>query len=112
MPTTVRRAALLVLPLAALAACGGGGSEASGTADHVVELVGNDFVPAEITVEAGDTVEWVWTQQAAHNVVASDGAFESPVQPRGTWSHTFDETGEIHYVCTLHPGMEGTVTVE
>lgn len=30
----------------------------------------------------------------------------------GTFEVTFDEPGTVEYVCTIHPGMAGTITVE
>ncbi len=38
-------------------------------------------------------------------------AFRSEIQTEGSFSHTFDDTGDYPYVCTLHSGMRGTVTV-
>lgn len=40
------------------------------------------------------------------------GAFRSPYQSEGYFSHTFDTVGVFPYHCTPHPGMDGTVTVE
>jgi len=42
--------------------------------------------------------------------VSGDG-FKSEVQTEGTFSHTFADAGDYPYVCTLHSGMRGTVTV-
>ena len=41
----------------------------------------------------------------------SGEAFRSEIQTEGSFTHTFDETGDYPYVCTLHSGMRGTVTV-
>jgi plastocyanin len=114
-----RRAALAgLLAVLALAACGDDGGDATsdttaavGTDDpSTVQLVGLRFEPEVLTVPAGTEVTWEWTENLAHNVVGDD--FQSAVQPRGSYSHTFTETGEHDYVCTLHPGMEGTIVVE
>jgi plastocyanin len=85
---------------------GGGGAE--------VTMEGIEFRPAEITVAAGDTVTWTNNDSAGHDVTGDD--FESG-EPGGiaqgdTFEHTFEEAGTFDYVCTVHPGMEGTVTVE
>ena len=42
--------------------------------------------------------------------VSGDG-FKSEIQTEGTFSHTFDDAGDYPYVCTLHAGMRGTLTV-
>jgi plastocyanin len=76
----------------------------------VVIVDDNKFVPKEATVAVGDTVTWRWEGSAAHNVVGP--GFESENQDEGEFEHTFEEAGEYDYVCTLHPGMTGTVIVE
>ena len=60
-------------------------------------------------MQVGDTVTWVWDGQAQHNVVG-DG-FQSPDQSSGTFKYTFERSGTYRYACTIHPGMEGSVTV-
>lgn len=79
------------------------------TADPVVAVLDNLYEPEELVVEVGTEVAWVWEGRAAHDVVG-DG-FDSGVQGTGTFTHTFEEPGAYGYVCTLHPGMDGTVYV-
>ena len=68
------------------------------------------FNSDHVTIEEGDTVTWVWDDgDMPHDV--SGGGFKSEVQTEGTFSHTFDDAGGYPYVCTLHSGMRGTVTV-
>jgi plastocyanin len=69
----------------------------------------NVYVPEVVVVAAGTTVRWQWDGRAAHDVVG-DG-FASRLIVTGEFSHTFTEVGAYHYVCTLHPGMEGVVYV-
>ncbi len=68
------------------------------------------FNPDHVTIEEGDTVTWVWDDGDMPHDVSGDG-FESEVQTEGTFSHTFEAAGDFPYVCTLHSGMSGTVTV-
>ncbi|MGH8952057.1 MAG: cupredoxin domain-containing protein [Acidimicrobiia bacterium] len=63
-----------------------------------------------VTIEEGDTVTWVWDDGGTSHDVSGDG-FKSEVQSEGTFTHTFDDAGTYPYVCTLHSGMKGTVTV-
>jgi plastocyanin len=103
-----------------LAACSGAAdttttaaptTTAAGAAFEVV-MESFSFTPAEITVPAGATVTWVNRHGARHDVVAADGAFASPLFGNGeTFSFTFTAPGEYPYVCSIHPGMEGTVIV-
>ena len=87
------------------------------------------FIPATITINAGEQVIWKNTSTYYHNVVDDPGrainrvdvsfpsgatAFGSALlQPGGTFYHTFDKPGTYHYVCVVHEtgGMRGTVIV-
>lgn len=97
------------------------GAPAGTPRTHESVMRDNRFVPADFTVNVGDTVHWVTEDVQAHNVVSESPAdpFRSedvstvPVPPgRGTdFSHTFNNAGTIDYVCEYHAGMVGTVTV-
>ena len=107
----------------------GGSAAPSGSAaagGEVVELtVGTDtgtellFDPTEVTVTAGATVRLTFVNESTvpHNLTFRepiDAATENIVQPgeEETIEFTAPEAGEYTYVCTLHPGMEGTLIVE
>lgn len=77
--------------------------------EPVVAVLDNVYDSVEVVVEVGTEVTWVWEGRAAHDVVGE--GFDSGVQSTGTFTHTFDEPGAYGYVCTLHPGMDGTVFV-
>lgn len=83
---------------------------------HVVEVLDDFFQPAEITIEAGDTVRWENAPGgASHDVVSEDGLWTPPqVSPEWTFEYTFENEGVFDYYCTPHRliGMVGTVTVE
>ena len=118
-----RRSAAAIATLGvsvALAACGGesGGqpnaaaspapSKAAGTTIDMVDL---KFEPAALTVERGQTVTFVNRGKVTHNAKGKD-FFSRVVEPGDSYSHTFDRAGTFAYVCTFHPGMDGTVTVK
>jgi plastocyanin len=76
----------------------------------------NRFVPADVTVAAGDTVRWRFEgTQAAHNVRASSAnwTMDSDIAVAGPpVSFTFATPGTYTFECELHSGtMKGTVTV-
>jgi len=75
-----------------------------------VEVRDNEFGPAAVQIEPGQTVTWTWTGQEDHNVVG-DG-IESPTQSTGTFAHTFTDPGVYDYECTLHFFMRGEVIVQ
>ena len=126
---------LLVLPLLALAlaaaGCGGddGDPAATGsgataapstaadapTSGTVVEVSMKDiqFNPDEVAVKVGQTVRWVDDEDVPHNVTATKGeTFRSDTFSKGgSFEYTPKKAGTISYVCTIHPGMDGTLTV-
>ena len=79
-----------------------------------VGMKGLKFEPRDITVKAGTTVTWTNNEDIPHNVVAEEGAtFESDTFGRdGTFEFKTAKAGTVRYVCTIHPGMDGTITVE
>ena len=79
---------------------------------HEITMTANTFVPAELTVSAGSTVTWENTSSVLHTVTSEDGLFDEELPPDATFSFVFDVPGTYDYVCTLHPGMEGTIIVE
>jgi plastocyanin len=78
----------------------------------------NQFAPANVTVNPGETVTWT-NSGGVHNVKFDDGSFEQPADPSTapwTVSRSFDTPGTFRYYCELHGGpngvgMSGTVTV-
>jgi plastocyanin len=97
--------ALRVLALAALA-----GSALGAT--HHVTIEGMAFKPATLAVKAGDVVTWENKDVVPHTVT-SPGHFDSRQVDGGKrWSWIAKSRGRFNYVCTYHPGMQGTVVVE
>lgn len=102
-----------------LAGCGAGQDPTTGPPDGddpdagvTVDIVDNDFSPDSIEVAVGDTVVWTNTGEVDHTVTFDEGGPDSgTMQPEATSSNTFGEAGEFSYVCTIHPTMQGTVTV-
>jgi len=91
----------------------------TGTAAPGCEDTNSCFSPANITINAGDTVEWVNIDSAAHTVTAGSPKdvqveiFDSSLMMLdASWSFTFDETGNYDYFCMVHPWMIGSVTVK
>ena len=85
------------------------------TAAATVGVQDMKFSPAEVTVKVGDTVTWKFKDSVPHTVQGiGDKAMgiNSPIFDRGEWSYTFFAPGTYRYLCSLHPQMRGTVTVE
>lgn len=71
------------------------------------------FSPKTVNAKVGQTVTWTNEDSTAHNVTAQGGAsFKSADFGQGkSYSYKLVTPGTIKYVCTIHPGMEGTLTV-
>jgi plastocyanin len=73
------------------------------------------FLPAEITVPVGSTVEWYNETDLQHDVSADDGSFDSKgLLGRGQkFEFKFSQPGDFKYFCTPHKdaGMKGVVHV-
>ena len=103
--------------------------ESAGPKTHVVDIpVGTSvpgcegtnacYLPADITINAGDTVDWINVDTAAHTVTSgspTDGPFgvfdSSLVMADATYAFTFEDAGIYNYFCMIHPWMLGSVTV-
>lgn len=108
-----------LLPLAAvllLAGCGDDPAPAPGEPQTGTANVGMNrlkFDPESITVKVGTKVVWTDNENVPHDVVADEGAdFRSETFGEGeTYEWTAEKAGTVKYECTLHPGMDGTITV-
>ena len=91
-----------------------GAAAAPEAAAGEVIMKGIRFQPADITVKVGDTVTWKNEDPVEHNAVDEKGGqFKSELFGEGgTYEFTAEKAGKIDYVCTVHPGMTGTITVE
>lgn len=98
-------------------------------ANHTVTVDDDFFSPADLTIEAGDSVTWTNQGNNTHNVVADDGSFRcaqgcddmggngNPSAAAWSFTLTFNDPGMIPYFCEVHGaaggiGMAGTITVE
>ena len=68
------------------------------------------FTPAEITLKAGDTVEWINKDILAHTATVN-GRWEVMIPAKKTVSTTMNDVGAISYYCRFHPNMKGKIAV-
>ncbi|MFP4174710.1 MAG: halocyanin domain-containing protein [Halobacteriales archaeon] len=83
---------------------------------------GYKFDPADVSIDPGTTVRWVWTGEGSqHNVIESDGeeplsdpSFESELTAEEgfEFTHTFEESGTYDYVCDVHLAQDMIGSVE
>jgi plastocyanin len=70
------------------------------------------FVPANVSLQVGDTVTFTNKDTANHQVVCQTCPFTSPVlKPSETFSYTFTKAGKFTYVDPLNKNKKGTATV-
>jgi len=88
------------------------------------------YVPDQVSVSAGSTVEWKNTSDLVHTVTAEPNLALKPadvalpkgaasfnsgdIDPNGTYYHTFNMPGQYRYFCIPHEadGMVGRLTVK
>ena len=130
MPIVQRAAAAAALvAVLALSGCGGTGTpagaaaaapanvtaaQALGTAAITVKATDAlTFVPANVTVKAGQIVEFDNPGGMPHDIrfTGASAADLASFAPGSRWQVRFDAAGSYAYQCSFHPGMTGTVTV-
>ena len=104
---------LSIMAVAALGLVFAAPASTASTATAIVRITATRFVPATVTITAGDSVTWRNADKAPHQVVANGGQFASPILAAGkTFSHQFASAETIHYHDGLHPSIRGTVVVK
>ena len=70
------------------------------------------------TIKAGTTITFINDDNDhAHTVVSgtrtapTQDFYSGLLQPGQRWHYTFTTPGVYHYFCSLHPGMDGVITV-
>jgi plastocyanin len=82
-------------------------------ANHAVAIKGMKFVPAQISVAAGDTITFTNKDSAPHTATAKDGSFDTGRLSKGQSKKvTIGAAGTFDYICTIHPSMKGKVTAK
>lgn len=78
-----------------------------------VSMVDYAFEPSAIEITVGGSVTWVNNgPDEPHTATAGDGSFDTGELAVGASSTvSFDQAGSFSYLCSLHPGMTGTVAV-
>ena len=86
------------------------------------------YLPSAVTIQVNQTITWVNQDTEGHTITSGkaggregliqnnmgqpSGLFDSGTIPPGkTWSHTFTKPGQYEYFCTIHPWMDGYITV-
>lgn len=88
------------------------------------------FIPLTVTIQKGDTVEWINNAASLHSVTTNSAVAQNPkdvslpkdakpfdsgfMPPGAKWSYTFTVPGTYKYLCLPHEkdGMTGIVVVK
>ena len=79
-------------------------------ADAFVSISGFTFTPHEITIYAGQTIQWTNSDSSPHTVTSNDTPAawpEVPIPAHGTGDLTLNTHGIYGYHCRLHEGQSG-----
>lgn len=100
---------------------GGTPADSGAPAGNAITVKSNMFVPATLTIKAGETVTWTWAG-GAHTVTSgasctADNAYKSGLQSTvgATFTHTYPTAGTFEFFCEPHcatSGMKGTIIVQ
>lgn len=89
----------------------------AGAATANVEMKDNVYIPAETTIQPGDTVSWLNKGRSPHNITYGDNSKQSPaIEPGQSYAITFPSAATIYYYCSFHSagsgkGMAGVIKV-
>ena len=101
-PTTVPRSATTTAPR----------SPTTAPAGYSFHERDYSFDPSTFSVAAGTRVTIVNQGPSYHTWTSDAGAWDSgTLAPGATYSYTFTARGTFTFKCTIHPIMQGTVTV-
>jgi plastocyanin len=99
--------------LAAVAAAPTAGAAPS---THEVAIEGMRFNPESLTVHRGDRIVWRKKDIVPHTATGTGTGgkvFDSHTIPAGgSWTFVAGRRGTLPYVCSMHPTMKGTLTVQ
>jgi len=77
--------------------------------DVVIENM--KFMPNNLEVKVGDMVTWTNKDSVEHTVTFENGDFDQKLPMGALTVYQFTEKGQYRYFCSIHPGMQGIVTV-
>jgi plastocyanin len=102
-----------------LVACGGGGGNGGtdggdgGETTGAVTMVDNAFQPSSLTVASGDTLTVTNEGIASHTFTVPDQGIDEVLEAGAEGSVTISlDAGSYDVICSFHPEMTGTLTVQ
>ena len=101
----------LMLPAILLPGCNTA-SEKAAPVKHIIDINEMRFQPAELSVHAGDTVEWINHDLVDHDVTENKNkGWSSGVLKNGqSWKTVISSTAD--YYCSIHIVMKGKLVIK
>ena len=110
--------ALIVFVVIALSTGGDTASDADQTPfvtdEDALTIAIEDFLysPEDLTINAGTTIIWTNFDNAVHDATERERSWSTPLLSKlESDLITFDQAGTFEYFCSIHPWMEGAITV-
>lgn len=94
---------------AAVAAAAAPAPAAAVPSSSAVAIDNYMYVPAKQTVAAGGTVTWTNKDGVTHTVTF--GGEDIKIKSGATYTRSYPTAGSFPYLCSIHPGMNGTIEV-
>ncbi len=89
------------------------GTEDDDTQEQILVTLDNSaFSPDTIDVAPDQELVFANNDNVDHTVTIPDADIDEELAPGDRYTVTLDEEGEYALDCTIHPGMDGTITVE
>ncbi len=80
---------------------------------HTIAIHGYEFVPATLTINVGDTVEWKNEDIVPHTATSDGKGFDSKnIEPKAAWKTVISKAGDYAYHCDFHPTMKAKLMVK
>lgn len=87
---------IMIAIIATATGCSPSDSSKAPTEGNIVNIEGNEYLPAEITIKKGESVVWVCKDTTKHDVTFD--TFQSPLLGKGeSFEYTFDTVGTYEY---------------
>lgn len=84
----------------------------AGAEANTVLIKNFHFAPMALSIPAGTTVTWKNMDGEPHTVVSIEGVFRSGgLDQDDSFTFKFDKPGTYKFLCSIHPQMLGTITV-
>lgn len=77
-----------------------------------VNIKNFQFQPVSLSIDQGDTVQWVNQDSSTHTSTSDNALWDSKnLSAASIFTQSFEKPGKFSYHCSIHPGMKATVIV-